>query len=77
MNIIFEKPSGKNMKMYVLNACAKTPKTLWEKLKKATTYNVVFVPMKNPCEKKIKKYTLSYIDIASLRPIVRKLLNQN
>jgi hypothetical protein len=33
--------------------------------------------MKNPCEKKIKKYTLSYIDIASLRPIVRKLLNQS
>jgi hypothetical protein len=30
MNIIFEKTSGKNLKMYIINACAKTPKTLWE-----------------------------------------------
>jgi hypothetical protein len=29
--------------------------------------------MKNPCGKKIKKMTLSYNDIASLKPIVRKL----
>jgi hypothetical protein len=27
--------------------------------------------------RKIKKYALSYIDIASLKPIVRKLLKQN
>jgi hypothetical protein len=55
----------------------KTPKTLWEKVEKTTTYNVVIVPMKKSHGKKIKKQTLSYIDIASLKPIVRKLLKQN
>jgi hypothetical protein len=34
--------------------------------------NVIIIPMKNPFEK-IKKQTLSYIDIASLKHIVRKL----
>jgi hypothetical protein len=29
--------------------------------------------MKNPCGEKIKKQTLSYIDITSLKSIVRKL----
>jgi hypothetical protein len=77
MNTIFKKPSGKNLKMYIINVCAKTPKTLWGKQKKATSYNVVIVPMKNPCGEKIKKHTLSYISIASLKPIVRKLLKQN
>jgi hypothetical protein len=37
----------KNLKMYITNACAQTPKTLWEKQEKAITYNVVIVTMKN------------------------------
>jgi hypothetical protein len=36
--------------MYIINAYAKTPKTLWEKQKKATAYNIIIVHMKNPCE---------------------------
>jgi hypothetical protein len=48
-----------------------------EKTEKTTTYNIVIVPMKNLCGEKIKKQTLSYIDIVSLKPIVRKLLKQN
>jgi hypothetical protein len=43
------------------------------KQEKVTTYNVILVPMKNPYGEKIKKQTLSYIDIASLKHIVRKL----
>jgi hypothetical protein len=73
MNSIFKKSSGKNLKIYIINTCVKTPETLWEKQKKATTYNVIIVPMKKTCRKKIKKQTLSYIGIASLKPIVRKL----
>jgi hypothetical protein len=42
-----------------------------EKIGKATTYNAIIVLMKYPCEKKIKKHTLSYIGIASLELIVR------
>jgi hypothetical protein len=47
MNVIFKKTSEKNLKMYITNACAQTPKTLWEKQEKAITYNVVIVTMKN------------------------------
>jgi hypothetical protein len=35
MNTIFEKSSIKNPKIYITNACAKTPKTLWGKQEKA------------------------------------------
>jgi hypothetical protein len=42
-----------------------------------TSYNVVIVLMKNPVGEKIKKQILSYIDIASLKSIVRKMLKQN
>jgi hypothetical protein len=31
MNTIFEKPNGKNLNMYIANAYAKTPETLWKK----------------------------------------------
>jgi hypothetical protein len=27
MNTIFKKPIGKNLKMYIINGCAKTPET--------------------------------------------------
>jgi hypothetical protein len=27
MNLIFEKLNGKNLKMYIIDACAKTPET--------------------------------------------------
>jgi hypothetical protein len=74
MNTIFKKSNRKNLKMYMINMCAKAPKNLWEKSKKATVYNVVIVFMKNPFEKKIKKWILSYIDIVSLKHIVRNLL---
>jgi hypothetical protein len=63
--------------MYIINVCAKTLETLWKKQEKATIYNVVIVPMKTPCGEKIKKQTLCYVDIASLKPIVRELLKQN
>jgi hypothetical protein len=36
----------------IINACAKTPETLWEKQEKATIYNVIIVTMKKPCGKK-------------------------
>jgi hypothetical protein len=52
MNSIFEKPIGKNLKMYITNVCAKTPETLWGKQEKATIYNAVIVPIKNPCGEK-------------------------
>jgi hypothetical protein len=42
----------KNLKMYITNACAKTHETLWKKQEKTTTYNIVIVPMKKPCEEK-------------------------
>jgi hypothetical protein len=54
MNTIFEKPSGKNMKMYITNAYAKISETLWGKQEKITTYNIIIVPMKNTCEKKLR-----------------------
>jgi hypothetical protein len=57
--------------MCIINICAKTPETLYEKHEKTTSYNVVIIPMKNSCGKKIKKYTLSYIVIASLKSIVK------
>jgi hypothetical protein len=38
MNTIFEKLIGKkNLKMYITNTGAKTPKTLWGKQEKAIT----------------------------------------
>jgi hypothetical protein len=55
MNTIFKNSNRKNLKMYMINMCAKAPKNLWKKSKKATVYNVVIVFMKNPFEKKIKK----------------------
>jgi hypothetical protein len=42
------------------------------KQEKITAYNVIIVPMKN-LRGEIKKQILSYIDIVSLKPIVRKL----
>jgi hypothetical protein len=45
--------------MYIIYACAKTPEIQWGKQEKAITKNVIIVPMKNPCEKKIKEQTLS------------------
>jgi hypothetical protein len=48
-------------------------KSCEENRRKATIYNAIIVLIKNPV-KKIKKHTLSYIDFASLKPIMRKLL---
>jgi hypothetical protein len=60
MNTIFEKSNGKNLKIYITNACVKTPKTLWEKQEKGTTYNIIIVPMKNHCREKLRnKYYLT------------------
>jgi hypothetical protein len=60
MNNIFKKPSEKNLKIYIINACAKTPETLWEKQEKTTVYNVIIVLMKNSCGKKSSnKYYLT------------------
>jgi hypothetical protein len=77
MNTIFKKPSRKNLKMYIINDCAKTPETLWEKQEKATTRNVIIVPMKNPCREKSRNRHYLYVDITSLKPTERKLLKQN
>jgi hypothetical protein len=38
--------------MCIINICAKTPETLYEKHEKTTSYNVVIIPMKNSCGKK-------------------------
>jgi hypothetical protein len=47
MNSIFKKSNEKNLKIYIINTCVKTPETPWEKQEKATTYNVIIVPIKN------------------------------
>jgi hypothetical protein len=60
--------------MYITNVYVKSPDTLWEKQEKTTAYNVVIIFIKNRCGKFFKKHTLSYIDIVSLKSIVRKLL---
>jgi hypothetical protein len=52
MNIIFEKNLIKNLKIYITNDCAKTPKIMWENKEKTTTWNVVIIPMKTPCGEK-------------------------
>jgi hypothetical protein len=46
-----------------------------KKQEKSSAYNVIIIYIKNLCGGKIKKHTLSYIDIASLKSIVRKLIN--
>jgi hypothetical protein len=38
MNTIFKKSSGKNLKMYIINMCAKTPETQWKKT--GESYNI-------------------------------------
>jgi hypothetical protein len=46
--------------MYIINTCAKTPETMWEKWEKVTTYNVIIVLIKNPCGKNQKTYIILY-----------------
>jgi hypothetical protein len=43
------------------------------------SYNIKYhnCSHEKPMWGKIKEYTLSYVDIASLKPIMRKLLKQN
>jgi hypothetical protein len=48
------------MKMYIINACAKTPETLRKKQDKVTVYNVIIVPMKNPCRENQETYFILY-----------------
>jgi hypothetical protein len=36
----------------IINTYAKTLEIMWKKQEKATTYNVIIVPMKNLCGKK-------------------------
>jgi hypothetical protein len=62
MNIIFKKIQWENQKIYIINAYAKTTKTLWKKQEKATTYNVIIVPTKNLCgEKSRNRHYLTLI----------------
>jgi hypothetical protein len=74
MNTIFE---GKNLKMYTTNALVQKLIKPYGKIGESYRIECRNYSYDKPLWEKIKKQILSYINIASLKDIVRELLMQN